>query len=189
MSRFKQYITEEEQDVVSLIEYMVFMNEFNTMDEGIGDALANMKGKVSGVLKKAGIHVTQSDGLIQQLLKASKGVNQLMYYSFLAYYNNDNKSKVKVKEIMKSLKKENILDFLLRLDAMTMHLITGPIHMIDALTGTHIWADIKGKVEPTQIRAKKAVETLEDLKNFVDGKLKNQVQKYANALRRVFALE
>jgi hypothetical protein len=187
--KFKQYMTESEQDLVSLVEYMVFMQEFNTMDEGIGDALKNMKGKVTKVLKKAGIHIQQGEGLIQQLTKAHKGVGQLIYYSFIAYYNNDQKAREKVKEIMISLKPEHILDFILRLDVLTMHLLTGPIHMLDALTGTHIWANVKGKVEALEVRAKTAIESLESLKIHVEGKIQTQIQKYSNALRRVFSIE
>jgi hypothetical protein len=58
--------------------------------------------------------------------------------------------------------------------------------MIDAITGTHIWANIQGKAKAGIDKAKQAIETLEQAKEDLTGKLKTQTQKYINALRRVF---
>ena len=169
---------------------MVFIESFDSgvINEGV---MNTIKKGMSDVLKKAGIHVSQGEGLIQQLIKSEKYVSELLYHAFMGYYNygsEENIHKDKVKTLIKKIHKENLIDFLLRLDVMTMHLVTGPIHMIDALTGTHLWADIKSKVEPAKERARKAIRSLEDLKDIVDGKLKGQVQKYSNALRRVFGV-
>ena len=187
MSKFKNYINNEylDNDVFNILETIIFIEEYEFLTESI---ISNIKNKIKLLIKKAGLHVKSGEGLIHHLIKASKGISQIIYHSFNAYYNNNKESKEKVKEISKSLKKEDILDFLLKLDMVSLHMVTGPIHIIDALTGMHIWANIKGKVEPAIDRAKKAIESLEELKGHLEGKLKQQVQKYSNALRRVFSI-
>ena len=184
MSRFKQY--EEAEDMYILLEMMVFIESYDAVNEGI---MSDIKNTLKSAFTVSGLHAKQTDGIIQQLLKSEKLVSSLMYHAFMSYYqygHDQEKHEQEIKKLMKKIKKENLIDFLLRVDTLTMHLITGPIHTIDALTGTHIWADIKGKVKPAKVRAEKAINSLEDLKGHVEGKLKTQVQKYSNALRRVF---
>jgi hypothetical protein len=187
--KYYNYLKKDEIDVIMLIEAMVLMDSLEC-NEGLKDDFQTMmkklKDKFNKVIKKTGLHIEKSDGLIQQLIKAGGNVGKLIYYVFMAYYNNDNEMKKKAQEIASSVTKEQIMDFLLKLDTVTLHLLTGPIHTLDALTGLHIWPNIKDKIEPITKKAKIAIEKLEDLKHELEGKFKQQVQKYTNALRRVF---
>lgn len=189
MSRFKNSI-DDMNDVYALLEFMIFIESYDNdmINEGI---VSDIKNTLKKSFSKSGLHAKQTDGIIQQLLKSEKLVSSLLYHAFMSYYqygHEQEQHEQEIKKLMKKIKKEDLIDFLLRVDTLTMHLITGPIHTIDALTGTHIWADIKGKVEPAKKRATAAIKSLEDLKNSVEGKLKDQVQKYSNALRRVFGV-
>ena len=190
--KYYNYLQEENEDLLKLIEVIVLIDSLDECNEGMVDDFKTMmkklKAKFNDIAKKAGLHIEKSDGLIQQLIKAGGNVGKLIYYAFMAYYNNDPKMKEKAKEISDSVTKEQIMDFLLKLDTVTLHLLTGPLHTLDALTGLHIWPNIKDKIEPVTKKAKEAIEKLEDLKQNLEGKFKQQVQKYANALRRVFGI-
>jgi hypothetical protein len=111
-----------------------------------------------------------------------------LYYAVDYYFNNNNESKKKMIELAKSVKKEDVLDFLLKLDTLTLHLISGPIHELDAITGTHIWANIKNKAKSVTDAATDAIKKIESLKDHLEGSLKSQLQKYSNALRRLFGI-
>ena len=58
-----------------------------------------------------------------------------------------NKDGEAAKNVLKGLKKEDVLDFLLNLDMATLHIVSGPIHTIDAITGWHLWANVKDKAK------------------------------------------
>ena len=189
--RFNNYCLNEQtnKDVSTLIDIMCFMEGYknNSVNEEI---VSNIKDGLSNVMKKSGIHVKQSKGLIHILLSAEKGLEILVYHAFMVFYKYDDKQveyhqEQAVKQL-KKINKEDILDFLLKLDTLTLHIVSGPLHMIDALTGTHIWANVKQKAESIKKRATDAISSLESLKDKLEGKLKGQVQKYSNALRRVF---
>ena len=184
--KFKEYISQN-QDVNTLLEWAIFMDmDIDRLDEGVViDNIKKIKSMMKPLLKKAGIHVSQSDGLIQYLWKANKNIARLLYHAFKAQ-KGDEESKERVKEIMKSVKAEQVIDVLLKLDQLTLHMITSPIHIIDSLTGTHIWATLNSKALPAVERAKTAIETLDKVKNDLSGKMKTQLSKYLNSLRRIF---
>ena len=90
-------------------------------------------------------------------MKAGKGVGKLM----LATLKGDWKT---AKEIANTeVDKGELLDFLLKLDTATMHLVSGPIHTLDAITGWHIGAKIehamKGK-DAIVAKIKGAISTI-----------------------------
>jgi len=181
-----------------LIEGMAFIEACydNTLNEGVVDSTKSFMNKIGEIIdkkvnpvaKKAGLHIETKKGLLQYLAAATTSVAKLLYYAVDYYYNKNKDSKEKMIELAKSVKKEDIIDFLLKLDTLTLHLISGPIHQLDALTGTHIWANIKSKAKNVTDVAKDAIKKVEDLKDHLEGQLRQQLQKYANALRRIFGI-
>jgi hypothetical protein len=191
----KQY---EYEDVLILIEGMAFIEACmdNTINEGVIDSTKGFlnkigdifKNKVEPVAKKAGLHIETKKGLLQYLSSASTGVAKLLYHAVNYYFNKNEESKKKMIELSKSIKKEDVIDFLLKLDMLTLHLVSGPIHQLDALTGTHIWANIKSKTKNVTDAATDAIKKIESLRDHLEGSLKSQLQKYSNALRRLFGI-
>lgn len=182
-NRMHSLLCESEQklntDQVALLEYHFFMQNLETFNEDILEE--GIKDKVMGFLTKAkisakdlthhlGIHVGKSSGsgLIQTLLASGLNISKVMIAAFKAVNGNQD-DKARLKEAINNLKfkKEDLLDFLLRLDQATMHLVTGPIHMIDAVMGWHIGADIKTKFSNIGTRIKDAfsnlIQTIKDL--------------------------
>ena len=178
-----------EQDAMQLLELGIFFEEFGRLDEGILDKIKDVKGKTATMLKKIGIHTSKSKGLIEYLWGFNKGIVKLLYHG-MQYASGSPQEKAvakdEIKTILKSVTKEQVLDFLYKLDQLTLHTITGPLHALDSITGWHITADIKKKIQPAIAKAKKAIEWLESAKDDLSGKLKTELQKYMNAIRRVF---
>jgi hypothetical protein len=78
------------------------------------------------------------------------------------------------------------MNLLLRLDMLTLHMLSGPIHMFDALTGWHIAPDIKQTTSDLKFRAKRVIDHLETIKDKVTGKTKKKINKYLNQLKNIF---
>jgi len=104
-------------------------------------------------LHKMGIHASKTNGLIDYFIGFTKNTGKLV----LAAINND---RAEVKRIAGLLDRATVIDFLLKLDQVTLHLVTGPIHMIDAITGWHIGAAIEAT-------AKKAGTIISDIWKYI----------------------
>ncbi len=144
---------------------------------------------ISGLLDKVGIaaHST-GPGLLQMLAKAGKNIGMLFYYT-LKYMAGDKAMGDKIKELTTSLTKEEVLDFLLKLDAVTLHLLTGPIHMIDALTGWHIWANIHHATKNVTSKAKEALQNLLDVAKHATDQVKRKLKSIMQAIVTMFGFD
>jgi hypothetical protein len=127
--KFKQYLNET--DMASAIEITYFINHSDVLNENI---MTDMLKGIKSLLPKFGLQSHKSKGLIQILAQSTEGASLLLYYAFKVSIG-ENEYKAKMKELMSSVKREDLVDILLRLDILTLHAITGPIHIIDALTG------------------------------------------------------
>jgi len=141
--------------------YEAFDQDVDLLNEGVTDSIGGIAKNVGSLLSKGlgkvGGHAHKGTGLIGYLMKAGKGVGKLM----LAVLKGDWDT---AKQIANTeVDKGELLDFLLKLDTATMHLVTGPIHTLDAITGWHIGAQIehamKGK-DALVAKIKGAIETI-----------------------------
>jgi len=122
------------------------------------DANVITESKLHDVLKKAGLHLGKSKGLLDHLKAAGKG----LFKMFVAAVKGD---KDELKAVIRTIKKEDVLDFLLKLDQATLHLITGPLHFIEAVTGWHLWAALNkanSKVKDVAAKIKSAIAAVKD---------------------------
>lgn len=161
--RMKSFKEHREMDNISVEEIqesimqMIALKEM-TLEEANdlfdGDVL--VESKLHSMLSKAGLHLGKSKGLIQYVLGFGKGIGQLV----VAAIRGD---KEKIKSLMDSVTKEDVIDFLLKLDQATLHLVTGPIHLIDSITGWHLWAAVKSTAEKAGdviVKIKQAIDTV-----------------------------
>ena len=193
----QQNTSQADVDAITLLEMMVFIEACGMTDElnegvldsvkSIGKAIGSVfDKKVKSGAKKLGVHIGTEKGLIQYIGLMGLNSAKLLYYAVDYVYNGNKSAKDKIIEIGKSVKKEQIIDFILKLDVLTLHMLTEPIHIIDSLTGMHIGANIEAAGKEITLRAKDAIISIEKLKNKLEDKLKVKLQIYANALRNIF---
>jgi len=159
--------------------------------------VTDVKSTIFGFLKKGGVHASKENrGLIEIIGKAGKHIGLTLFHAIKASRGNtESKNILKNELLKKKVSRANIVDVLLKLDTLTMHLFTGPIHIIDALTGWHIAADIahaghndKNKTRDDIIkrRLEVALDTLENAKQNVPPKVSKKVSGFVRKLRVLF---
>jgi hypothetical protein len=148
----RKSIIEEMQEDIHLLLYVLENEHEHTeseLTEGVNDWLG-----------KAGLKLHKGKGLINYVADFTKGAGQMI----LAAVKGD---RAKIKQIANSIEKEQVVDFLYKLDLATMHVVTGPIHFIDAVTGWDLMVNLKshvtkakGYVEAFKEAIKKVKETI-----------------------------
>lgn len=170
----KELIGFNQSDVIHSIMEMSVLLELDDNDLICESMLIEQNGKVETVLNKQlnklGLKVHKTRGLIDIIKDFGIGFGQLL----VAAVKGD---KAKVKQIAKSVTKEDFLDFLLKLDMATLHVVTGPIHMIDAITGWDLWANVKQKAQAAGAAASQSaqavVKTFKDAIEYMKNKAKS----------------
>lgn len=127
---------------LSLMEILIIMDSNDVLSEGI----------MSKLLDKTGMKLTRGTSLFGYIKSASMGIASIL----VAAIRGD---KDRIKEIMSTISKNDLIDFLMKLDASTMGLITGPIRMIEAITGWGISANIN-VMKSASTAAKSAIATV-----------------------------
>jgi len=176
MIKFKEYqmlqesikMTEDMEDKIALLMYMAendeMINESYDL-ENLTEAHEEMI--IEGVndwLSKVGMKLHKGKGLIDYFLQFTKGAGKLI----MAAIKND---KEKIKEIADGFKKEEVIDFLLKLDMATMHIVTGPIHLIDSVTGWDLMANIKHAAEGAKDKLKAFYDAMQKVKDSIQSVL------------------
>lgn len=172
-SEYKINPASEDIAISSIIDYMSLVFDSSLHESIINGSLksideAKFVNNINNLISKAGFHVKKNKGLIGHLINAGKGVSKL----FIALINKDADS---AKQILRNLKKEDILDFLLDLDMATLHIVSGPIHLIDAITGWHLWANVKEKVKGASIAVMDAIKKLKQYLSAIVDKTKVKI--------------
>jgi len=160
----KNYMNESQQ--LNEIETKMFVlsclleEDLNTLNESSAEMLAE---GITDKLGKAGLKLHKGKGILTYIKDFTMGAGKV----FLAMIKGDVK---KAKEILKTVEKEDILDFLYKLDLGTLHLVTGPLHTIDAWTG---W-DLSIKMKDHMQKASSIFDQIKDA-------LRNVKQKIVSA--------
>lgn len=159
-----QQIAEDTLLALMVLEELNVNNLNENLNEGVND-----------ILKKFGLELEKkSPGVIEYIMKFSKGVGQFIYYAVKG-------DKEKIKELMVKFKKEDFVDFLMKLDMMTLHMVTGPIHFINAVTG---W-DLEAKIQHIK---DKAGDVADSIKNILS-KLKSEISNFFDAKLQPIAIK
>ncbi len=182
------YNYDEMRDMEIILEMAILIDDKTIINEAF--SLNTFKTGMDTLMKKVGLHTHKSgEGLIAIALKSGKLMSEFVWHTLKAAIGNE-ESKVRVKELAnKEIKKEDFMNFLLRLDTVTLHFFTGPLHMIDAITGWHIGVYIKSKVEDTLIKAKNAIKNLIDAAKGTEKSIKRKLKSLMNGIVKLFGLE
>jgi len=164
---FKSYINESRTltEMESNIIVMAYLLEENLDNMNETDYVMLAEG-INDKLGKVGLKLHKGKGIIDYIKDFTMGVGRL----FLALMKGD---KNKAKEILKTVSKEDVLDFLYKLDLGTLHLITGPLHTIDAWTGWDLGVKVKQKME----KAKDIYQEIKHALQTVKQKIKTAFDK------------
>jgi len=178
MKRFKQIY--EQKRLEPIEEKLALISYAYTISDGILVESYLNEANVNDYLKKFGLKFhKEGPGLIDYIKDFVKGTGKI----FVAALKGDEKE---VKRIAQQVTKEKVLDFLLKLDAVTLHVITGPIHIVDALTGWDLWANVERGVEDAQslvVDIWKAIRDLKDkLQRALDDRRKKSVLSCLNKI-------
>lgn len=177
---FKDFINEEDDMQRMVLELCTIMDsEIEVLYEMVDEDDYTLLENVFTDLGKSLVHIKKGKGLIQYFKQAGVGMAKL----FMATIKGDVDE---VKKIAKSVKATDVMDFLLKLDQATLHLITGPLHSLEAITGWHIWANVQkahataGKVVD---KIKDAIKTIKsNIGNFIAGTKMKQYMSYLNTI-------
>jgi len=182
MDTFKKFLNEERlsEDMQDKISILMYLSENEMINESL-DTMneAELVEGVNDWLGKIGMKLHKGNGIIDYVKQFSVGAGKLI----MAAIKGDKK---KVKEIANSLEKEKVVDFLLKLDMATMHIVTGPIHFIDAVTGWDLMVNLKHAAEGAKsllaafYDAMKKVK--DSIKKVLTGDHQNKMMSVANNL-------
>lgn len=176
---FKQQsmLTEDMEDKIALLMFIAeneILNEsLDTMNE------AELVEGINDWLGKVGMKLHKGDGIIDYIKQFTGGAGKLI----MAAVKGDKK---KVKEIADSLDKAKVIDFLLKLDMATMHIVTGPIHFVDAVTGWDLMANLKHAAKGAADMLKTFYDAIKKVKDSIvrvlDGEKQQKMLKVAGNL-------
>ena len=105
-------------------------------------------------LSKLGLHVKKGKGLIQYFAQFGAGMAKL----FKAAIKKD---KAEVKRIIATeISKEDLIDFVMKLDMASLHILSTPIHFIESITGLHIAANLGNITDSVKTVVKDAYDKI-----------------------------
>lgn len=178
MMKFDTYLNQEQIDMENIIELYQFINK-DMLNEGMD---------FQGILNKLGFKVSKGKGIIQILAGASVNVSKIVWYTF-KLYQGDEEYRQKILDIYSKVKKEDVMDFLLKLDMLTLHTLTGPIHMLDAITGWHLSPNINKVTKDISYRINRVIKHLTTVKDQEPaGVISSTIDKMVNQLKGLFGV-
>ncbi len=139
----------------------------------------------TGLFNKLNIPKQHGKGILQVLAKSGRALTDVVWLAMKSSLG-DKKAKEELKALLKTeIKREDVKDFLLRLDTVTLSIVSTPVRVIDALTGWDLWGKIvKGKTT-TIDTIKKAITELEGAADKLTGDLQKQLKKHIATIREL----
>jgi len=171
INKIDEYLIND--DIASLIDLAILMED-GELDEGF------IK-KSKGILPKMGIQVKKEEGLLDKLRKPEL---REFFKQLIRAARGDEDAKAKVKELTKgSISKGEIVNTILKLDSVTLKLLSTPLKFLKLITGWQITGikDQRGVMD----RIKTAMDALRNLADNLTGKDKKQVTNYVANIKRL----
>jgi len=153
-----------------------------------GPVINEEKFDLSAMFGKIGLKITKGQGLIQILAKAGTHVAKLLWLAVKAYRSQTPEDKEELKTFLKNTKvtKEQVVDVLLKLDMLTNKMFTGPVAMLNVLTGWQISVNIKQDIERM---AKSALQGLLQIKDKLADKTKKVLDKHVTGIKNLLGVQ
>ena len=124
-------------------------------------------------------------GLLSTLSKVSKHISKIIYYAIKAK-GGDRPARDELKKLVKrKATKEELIDFFFKLDTLTLSILTGPINIIDALTGWNLVGSLKDKGKTPNKRIKDALTALTKSIEGLSAKIKKRVSNNLDKIKKM----
>jgi hypothetical protein len=133
-----------------------------TLNEGFKDAFTDTMGKVYGLADK----VLQGSGLIAQLAKGLASLKEIGTALYTYIKSGHTPADIEAfKSVWDQIKPDakTIYEFLLNLDMVTLHAVTGPLHLLYAITGIDMEKIIEHKLAKVGLSTDKSLGLLGNL--------------------------
>jgi hypothetical protein len=185
MKKFNEYVQTHddvlEENIRQLLAIEMFsFDELNEMLEltSKGDMLN--EGKLTSFLQNKGITLGKNKGLLSYFKSIGLGVSKLM----LAAIKGDTES---MKTILRTVKKQEVVDFVLKLDKVTLNVISKSIGLVDAITGWGLWDIIQKTSKVAVLTATKIAKSIEQIKHDISKVITQpkELNKAIKALQRI----
>ena len=166
-----------------LLELAIFMSlNPHQLNEADGD----WRTKFKQAAQKAGLKLGGSErGLLSTLSKVSKHISKIIYYAIKAK-GGDRPARDELKKLVKrKATKEELIDFFFKLDTLTLSILTGPINIIDALTGWNIVSSLKDKGKTPNKRIKDAITALTKSIEGLSPRIKKRVSNNLDKIKKM----
>jgi hypothetical protein len=169
MGNFKKFHEKNninEQDIKECLMALAYLgtlenvneSEFQNLTEAsILAGIANMFGKAEAGIDKIGMKLHKGKGVLSYIADFNDAASFLVYAAIKG-------DKEEVLRLAKTFDKSKFVDFLLKLDMLSMHILTGPIHMIDAITGWDLIANLKAHTSKAENIIDSIEKAISDLK-------------------------
>jgi hypothetical protein len=178
-SKFKEQ-TEYNESIKECLMALAYMGTLENINESaltevsILTGIADMFGKVETGIDKIGMKLHKGKGVLSYIADFNDAASFLIFAAIKG-------DKDEVLRIAKTFDKAKFIDFLLKLDMLSMHIITGPIHMIDAITGWDLMANLKSHA----VKAENIIDSIEkaisDLKSKISTLMDTSIADKVNA--------
>ena len=166
-----------------LLELAIFMSlNPHQLNEADGD----WRSKFKQAAQKAGLKLGGSErGLLSTLSRVSKHISKIIYYAIKAK-GGDIPARDELKKLVKrKATKEELIDFFFKLDTLTLSILTGPINIIDALTGWNIVSSLKDKGKTPNKRIKDAITVLTKSIEGLSPRIKKRVSNNLDKIKKM----
>jgi len=192
----------DRDDVLAVLEFMVIMNSGDSvlLNEERSQSIKALFSKISNKLGTSSGGKPSRSGrknILALLGSISKNAALALIYAMQAQLGkNKEESKQKLKKILSTTNlKAEFVDFIIRADVLTLHMISSPIHIIDALTGYELGDLVREKA--TGEGRNKLVAAIDFIAKFAlqkQGSIINKtsakkIRKNLNSIRRIFLLK
>lgn len=181
------YITEQKEVIASLLEFIVFMEDGESLvlSEARGESVKAGLGKVAN---KLGVSAHGRKNLLKLIASVGKNTGLALVYAIRSHMGQEG-AKENLENVLKTANiKSELTDLMLRLDTLTLHLLTGPLHIIDAITGWHLGADIKDKAKTPNTHIKGAIDILTKAAQAIKDKPRKTLNRSIEKIKKVFAV-
>ena len=174
-------------DIIAVLEYMLILDAGNEIVLSEQKA-ENLKSLIGSISKKLGFAGSGRKNLISLLSSISQNAALSVANAIQAQAGREG-AREKLESVLKTSNiKSELIDLVIRADVLTLHMISGPIHIIDAITGFEIADKIREKAEIGSEKIKDAVEFIQRSSKKLPNPKTRRLEKSIRIIRRVFNL-